>query len=70
MLSNSWSEDSRIYANERLKKYRRNLFTKTINACKDKNFNYVWTNNAEILVKKVDGGKTYRIKSDEDINNL
>lgn len=54
----------------RLTKYRRNLFTKTRNACKDKNFKFVWTNNAEILVKKVDGVKNFLIKSDEDIINL
>lgn len=70
MISNSWPEYSRIYVNERLTKYRRNLFTKTRNACKEKNVKYVWTNNVEILIRKIDGGKIFRIKSDDDINNL
>jgi hypothetical protein len=67
MISNRWSEDLRIYANDTHKIQKKFI---TRNACKDKNFKYVWTNNAEILVKKVDGVKNFLIKSDEDIINL
>ncbi|CAI6343109.1 unnamed protein product [Macrosiphum euphorbiae] len=70
MIHNSWSTDSKIYVNERLTKNRRTLFSKTRLACKEKRYKYVWVNNAEILVKKDDGEKTLRIKSDKDINKL
>ncbi|XP_008182276.1 uncharacterized protein LOC103309197 [Acyrthosiphon pisum] len=70
MIHNSWSTDSKIYVNERLTKNRRTLFSKTRLACKEKRYKYVWVNNAEILVKKDDGEKTLRIKSDKDIKKL
>ena len=70
MIHNSWSTDSKIYVNERLTKNRRILFSKTRLACKEKRYKYVWVNNAEILVKKDDGEKTLRIKSDKDIKKL
>lgn len=69
MIHKNWSTDSKIYVNERLTKYRRTLFSKTRLACKEKGYKYV-INNAEILVKKDDGGKTHRIKSDSDISRL
>lgn len=68
MIHNNWSTDSKIYVNERLTKNRRTLFSKTKLACKDKPYKYVWVNNVEIMVKKDDGGKTIRIKSENDID--
>lgn len=70
MIHNNWSMDSKIYVNERLTKNRKTLFSKTRLACKEKRYKYVWVNNSEILVKKDDGEKTLRIKSDRDINKL
>jgi len=55
---------------KRLTKNRRTLFSKPRSACKEKGYKYVWINNAKILVKKEDGGKTLRIKSDNDISKL
>lgn len=70
MIYKNWSMDSNIFVNERLTKNKRILFSKARSTCKEKGYKYVWTNNAEILVKKDDVGKTLRIKSDNDINKL
>lgn len=69
-IHNNWSMDSKIYVNERLTKNRRTLFSKTRLACEEKQYKYVWVNNAEKLVKKDDDGKTVRIKPDKDISKL
>jgi len=70
MIAKGWSSEQKIYVNERLTKTRRLLFFKTRNICKEKQYKYVWINNADILVKKDDGSKTTRIKSEADFNNL
>lgn len=70
MIYNNWSTESKIFVNERLTKNKRTLFSKAISVCKEKGYKYVWVNNAEILIKKDDGGQTLRIKSENDIMNL
>lgn len=70
MIYNNWSTESKIFVNERLTKNKRTLFSKARSVCKEKGYKYVWVNNAEILIKKDDGGKTHRIKSEKDIINL
>lgn len=70
MISKEWSKDSKIYVNEMLTKNRRILFSKARSICKEKHYKYVWISNAEILVKKEDGAKTRRIKSESDISKL
>jgi len=70
MIYNNWSTESKIFVNERFTKNKRTLFSKARSVCKEKGYKYVWVNNAEILIKKDDGGKTLRIKSENDIINL
>lgn len=70
MVANAWSPDVKIFCNERLTKFKRLLFAKTITICKEKQQKYVWTNNAGVLVRKDDGSKIVKIKSELDINKL
>lgn len=70
MVANAWSPDVKIFCNERLTKFKRLLFAKTRTICKEKQYKYVWTNNAEVLVRKDDGSKIVKIKSEFDINKL
>jgi len=70
MVANAWPLDVKIFCDERLTKLKRLLFAKTRTICKKKQYKYVWTNNAEVLVRKDDGSKIIKIKSELDINNL
>ncbi|KAL4120418.1 hypothetical protein QTP88_013114 [Uroleucon formosanum] len=70
MVANTWSPDVKIFCNERLTKFKRLLFAKTRTICKEKQYKYVWTNNAEVLVRKDNGSKIVKIKSELDIIKL
>jgi len=52
MVASAWSPDVKIFCNERLTKFKRLLFAKTKTICKEKQYKYVWTNKAEVLVRK------------------
>jgi len=60
----------KIFANERLTKFKRILFVKTRIICREKQYKYVWTNNAEVLVRKEDGSKIIKMIPELDINKL
>lgn len=72
-LVSSGSSSSRIgsgtgiYINDSLTKFTQALLMKTKEAMKQKGGKYVWFNNNQILMRKVEGGKVISIKSFNDL---
>lgn len=63
--------EKKIYINEDLPKYKRQLLWIVRNKLKPKGFQYVWVQNCNILVKKNnDEKKIYNIRSEEDLNQF
>ena len=56
-----------IFINESLTKMNRELFKKARKQCKDKNFQYVWTKNGNILVRKDGESSIIRITSEDEL---
>ncbi|KAJ2950352.1 hypothetical protein O0L34_g8590 [Tuta absoluta] len=60
--------DERIFINEDLPKYKRQLLWTVRNKLKPKGFQYIWVQNGNILVKKnSEERKIYNIKSENDL---
>ncbi|KAJ8737088.1 hypothetical protein PYW07_000359 [Mythimna separata] len=63
--------DKRIYINEDLPKYKRQLLWIVRNTLKPKGFQFIWVQNCNILVKKnSDDKKIHNIRSEEDLNKF
>lgn len=63
--------DKRIFINEDLPKYKRQLLWTARNKLKPKGFQYIWVQNCNILVKKnSEEKKIYNIRSEEDLNEI
>lgn len=61
-INENWSSTVRIYINEHLTKVRRHLLYKTKEAAREKHYKYVWTNEGDILIRKDDQSKVFRIR--------
>ena len=63
--------DSRIYINEDLPKYKRQLLWVVRNQLKPKGFQYIWVQDCSILVKRnSEEKKIYNIKSEDDLKKF
>lgn len=63
--------DSRIFINEDLPKYKRQLLWVVRNQLKPKGFQYIWVQDSSILVKKnSEEKKIYNIRSEEDLKKF
>ncbi|KAJ8731635.1 hypothetical protein PYW07_004799 [Mythimna separata] len=63
--------DSKIFINEDLPKYKRQLLWVVRNQLKPKGFQYVWVQDGSILVKKnSEEKKIYNIRSEEDLKKF
>lgn len=63
--------DKRIYINEDLPRYKRQLLWAVRNKLKPKGFQYIWVQNCNILVKKNnEEKKIYNIRSEEDLKKF
>jgi len=69
MLLSNWPENQ-IYINEHLTKNKRILFAQTRLAAKEKNYKFTCINNAEILTRKDENSKIFRIRTSNDIGKL
>lgn len=56
-----------IYVNERLTKHNRMLFLKARQLARDLKFEYVWTRDGKIFVRKEHGKKRDRLRSESDL---
>ncbi|XP_060846012.1 uncharacterized protein LOC132925655 [Rhopalosiphum padi] len=70
MLVKNWSVENKIYINEHLTKERRILFAKSRQVAREKNFKFVWINNADILIRKDENSRISRIRSINDLEKL
>lgn len=61
---------TRFYVNDHLTKFRRILWGKSKTVAREKGFKFVWTKDADILVRKNEHTKVYRIKNEKDLENL
>lgn len=66
-INSNWSSTVRIFINEHITKVRRHLLFKTKEAAKEKLYKYVWINEGDILVRKDDQSKVFRIRELGDI---
>ena len=57
----------RIYICEHITKIRRHLLYKTKEAAIEKLYKYVWINDSDILIRKDDQSKVFRIRELGDI---
>ena len=60
----------KLFINEHLSKYNKNLFYKLRKTAKEKGIKYVWTKNCVIYARKNDTSKACVISSENDILNL
>lgn len=69
-ILSTWSNEIKVYVNERLTKDRRTLFGQARRTGKDKQFKFIWVNNGDILMKKDENSKTIRISIQQDLENV
>ena len=62
-------EMTKLFVNENLTDYRKNLFWSTKRAAKANNFKYFWTANGKLL-KKDDNAPVIAIQNKSDVDNL
>lgn len=60
----------RIYVNESLSPFYKELFWKTKNYAKENNYTYVWFKNNKIKVRKSDGSNAITISDEDDLKKL
>ncbi|XP_008486535.1 uncharacterized protein LOC103523252 [Diaphorina citri] len=59
-----------IFINEYLSPYLKKLFYEAKKIKGDKNYEYLWVKNGQILLKKTAGGKVMRLTSMEDLGKI
>lgn len=69
-ILSTWSNEIKVYVNERLTKDRRTLFGQARRTGKDKQFKFIWVNNGDILMKKDESSKTIRISIQQDLEKV
>lgn len=60
----------KMYINEHLTLYNKNLFRACRDMARKYNVKYVWIRNATVLVKATDSSKTFAIRCQSDINKI
>ena len=66
----STSTGNKVYVNENLTPYRKQLFYLARNKKKDSNYKYVWVKNGNVFMRKLDGHDAIKITCEEDLANL
>ncbi|VVC46124.1 Zinc finger, FYVE/PHD-type,Zinc finger, RING/FYVE/PHD-type [Cinara cedri] len=61
---------NKIYINEHLTIFKSVLLNKTKTIAKAMGFEFIWTDNADILIRKNKHTKIYRIRNEMDLKNL
>ena len=61
---------TKLFANENLTHYRKNLLWSTKRAAKANNYNHFWTANGKILAKKNDTASVIAIQNESDVDKL
>lgn len=59
-----------IYINEFVTEHTLRLFAKTKKLAVEKNYKYVWIQNARVLMRKIEKGKIIKISSDLDLDQI
>lgn len=61
---------SRVYINESLTRYNKELLYKTKAEASKKGYKYVWTSDGAILMKKEEGARVIRIKNEDGLTKI
>lgn len=69
-IHSTWSNENKVYVNERLTKDQRMLFGLARTTGKCKKFKFVWVNNGDILMRKDESSKTICIRSQQDLDKV
>lgn len=59
-----------LYINERMTQYNRQLFRKTREAGREKNWKFIWTREGKIYARQREGMVAHRIRNEQNINSL
>lgn len=70
MLVKNWPVENKIFINEHLTKEKRILFAKARTAAKEKNYKFIWITNADILMRKDESSKIFRIRTNNDLEKM
>ncbi|KAI4462337.1 l1 transposable element-related [Holotrichia oblita] len=65
-----FGSDARIFINEHLSKYYKDLFYKAKAKCTENNFKYIWIKDCKIYARKTDAGRVVHISTEADLNRL
>ena len=68
--NNNTNVDKKIFMNDELTAYNRNLLWQAKNKAKDVNWEYVWIKDGRILAKKNESARPIYIRKSSDINSL
>ncbi|CAN7951309.1 unnamed protein product [Ixodes pacificus] len=60
----------RIFIQENLTRYNRDLLRATKDQAKEKNYAFTWYTNGKVLVRRIEGARAIHIKSRDDLNQL
>ena len=60
----------KLYVNENLTQRRKKLLWQTKQAAKERDYDYFWTNNGQIYIRKDEESNKIHIKSETDLDNL
>lgn len=69
-LQTTTSPKSKIYINEHLTKYNKNLLKQCKLKANEHNYKYIWTKNCRIYLRKVDSSQHILVLSEEDLKNI
>ena len=59
-----------IYINENLTQRKRNLFARSYKRKVEENYQYIWTNNGQIYLRKTKSDPKIEINNEEDLNKI
>ncbi|KAG0431749.1 hypothetical protein HPB47_021490 [Ixodes persulcatus] len=60
----------RVFIQENLTRYNRELLRATKDQAKEKNYAFTWYTNGKVLVRRTEGARAIHIKSRDDLNQL
>lgn len=64
------SHKSKVYVNEHLTKYNKNLLKQCKLRANELSYKYIWTKNCRIYLRRVDGSQHILVLTEEDLKNI
>lgn len=64
------ADGARVYVNERLTRFNRQLFHRVREECRRLRWRYSWTRRGRIYVRQADGSPVFQLRSDADVERV